>query len=183
MTLWKRKMNRRLFLTVLVALVCFPCSFASAQLGGLFGGGTKVETIETEALKSMLDKRKAAASAAKDAGQPVPVSDFVVVDVRTPEEVKVSIIPGAITKAQFQKDAAKYRDKLVIPYCTVGGRSGAFAKQMAGKGMKVKNYQGSILKWVGAGLPVVTLDGKDTNRVHTHSDRHKIPSKYEQVTK
>jgi len=106
----------------------------------------------------------------------------VLVDVRSEMEINVSVIPGAITEAMYEQNVAKYRDKLVISYCTVGGRSGTYAKQLADKGVKVKNYQGSILKWVDAGLPLVTLDGEPTNRIHTYSDRYKIPAEYEQVT-
>lgn len=164
------------------ALSCIPWQMANAQFGELFGGGPKVETIETEKLSEMLTDRQKLKDKAKASGAEVPDSDFVVVDVRSDKEVKVSIIPSAITKAQYEKDAAKYRDKLVIPYCTVGGRSGAYAKQLAAKGVKVKNYEGSILKWVEAGLPLVTLDGKPTNRVHTYSDRYRVPAKYQQVT-
>lgn len=154
----------------------------NAQFGGLFGGGPKVQEIETESLNEMLTKQRKLTKEAQENGQSPPDSDFVVVDVRSEMEVNVSVIPGAITKAQYEKDAANYRGKLVIPYCTVGGRSGAYAKQLAGKNIEVKNYKGSILKWVDAGLPLVTLDGKPTNRVHTYSDRYRIPAKYEQVT-
>ncbi|QEG00706.1 hypothetical protein Mal15_47780 [Stieleria maiorica] len=155
---------------------------APAQFGGLFGG-PEIETISTDQLQSLLDKQQRAAADAKAAGQEAPTPDFVVVDVRSDAEVNVSIIPGAITKKQFEADRQQYQGRTVIPYCTVGGRSGAYAKQLAAKGVKVKNYKGSILKWVDAELPLVTLDGKPTNRVHTYSDRYKIPSKYEQVTK
>ena len=102
--------------------------------------------------------------------------------VRSDSEIKVSVIPGAITKSQYERDRAKYRGRTVIPYCTVGGRSGAYAKQLAKSGITAKNYKGSILDWVKNELPVVTLDGKPTNRVHTYSDRYRIPAKYQQVT-
>lgn len=167
--------------------ICFvgslSCTTAKAQFGGFFGGGSKAETIETHQLQELLTERQKLIDAAKESGEEAPDSDFVVVDVRSDNEVQVSVIPGAITKAQYEKDATKYQGKLVIPYCTVGGRSGAYAKQLAGKNIKVKNYQGSILKWIDAGLPLVTLDGEPTNRVHTYSDRYRIPDKYEQVTK
>ena len=165
-----------------IALAFIASSTANAQFGSLFGG-TKVETIETSTLHKLLSERQKVVEAARMAGQQVPPADFVVVDVRTEKEVNVSVIPGAITQAEYERDASKHRGKLVIPYCTVGGRSGAYAKELASKGVKVKNYQGSILKWIDAGLPLVTLDGQRTNRVHTYSDRYRIPEKYEQVTK
>ncbi|WP_231742231.1 rhodanese-like domain-containing protein [Stieleria varia] len=169
-------------LVVLIAIGCLNGVTANAQFGGLFGRGPKIETIETAELSKMLAQQRRVADAAREAGQPTPEADFVLVDVRTDKEVSVSIIPGAITKSQFEKNQAKYRGKLVIPYCTVGGRSGSYASQLAGKGVKVRNYKGSILKWVDAELPLVTLQGQPTNRVHTYSDRYRVPAKYEQVT-
>ncbi|TWU47050.1 rhodanese-like domain-containing protein [Rubripirellula reticaptiva] len=154
---------------------------ASAQFGGLFGG-PNIETIETDELHKMLESQSQAELKAKESSAEIPQASFVVVDVRSDAEQRVSVIPGAITKAQYEKDTNLYADRLVIPYCTIGGRSGAYAKLLAGKGVKVKNYKGSILKWVDAGHPLVTLDGKPTNRVHTYSDRYRIPATYEQVT-
>ena len=175
-------MQLKTIFLILASSACFTCQPANAQLGGLFGGGPKIETIETDQISEMLSQRQRLVNEAEKAGEAIPESKFVVVDVRSDREINVSIIPGAITKAQFEQDAAKYRGKLVIPYCTIGGRSGAYAKQLVGKGVKVKNYKGSILKWVDAGLPLVTLNGESTNRVHTYSDRYKVPAKYEQVT-
>ncbi|WDQ17143.1 rhodanese-like domain-containing protein [Rhodopirellula sp. P2] len=168
------------FMAVLV-LMSIHCQTVSAQFGGLFGG-PKVETIDTQTVRQLLANQKKQEDQAKQNGSEVSDPGFVVVDVRSDKETRVSVIPGAITKEMYEKDAAKYRGRLVIAYCTVGGRSGAYAKQLLGKGVKVKNYKGSILKWVDAGLPLVTLKGEPTNRVHTYSDRYKIPSKYEQVT-
>lgn len=164
-----------------IALMGCPPRTALSQFGGLFGG-PEVESIETDELAEMLQQRRQAEAKAKASGQDAPPADFVVVDVRSQAEVDVSVIPGAITKAQYEANGEKYQGRLVIPYCTVGGRSSVYAKQLAKAGVKVKNYQGSMLKWVGAGLPVVTLDGQPTDRVHTYSDRHRIPAKYEQVT-
>lgn len=152
---------------------------AFAQLGGLFG--SSVEVIETEALQKQLAARKRAEEFAKGKGLKVPESDFVLVDVRSEKEIAVSIIPGAITKAQFEKNLEDYREKTVIPYCLVGGRSTAYAKKMVAKGFQVKNYKPSILGWVKAKLPLQTIDGKATNRVHTASDRYTVPDKYERV--
>ncbi|TWU64575.1 molybdopterin biosynthesis protein MoeB [Crateriforma conspicua] len=170
-------------IAIFVALLAANPNDAFAQLGGLFGGGPKVEAIETNALAKMLRDQRKVEAKAKAASTEVPVADFVVVDVRSDAEVNVSVIPGAITKAQYEKHRDQYAGRLVIPYCTVGGRSGAYAKQLAKDGVKVKNFKGSILKWVDAGLPLVTLNGEPTNRVHTYSDRYRIPAKYEQVTR
>ncbi|MGB7326753.1 MAG: rhodanese-like domain-containing protein [Rubripirellula sp.] len=177
-------MNLKTTLILAAFAVCLfgDSPIASAQFGGLFGG-PEIETVETGELHKMLEAQSQAELKAKEASAEIPQASFVVVDVRSDAEQKVSVIPGAITKTQYEKNSSLYVDRLVIPYCTVGGRSGAYAKQLAGKGVKVKNYKGSILKWIDAGHPLVTLDGKPTNRVHTYSDRYRIPAKYEQVTK
>jgi rhodanese-related sulfurtransferase len=176
-------MNRNAWIgsLALVALsVCSPT--AHAQLGDLLGLGPSIEVISTSDLATMLKDQVKGAKEGLTSDQSLEKADFVLVDVRSEPEVKVSVIPGAITKAQFEKDREKYRGRTVIPYCTVGGRSGAYAKQLAKEGVTVKNYKGSILEWVNNELPVVTLEGKPTNRVHTYSNRHRIPAKYEQVT-
>ncbi len=165
-----------------LCLVTLHPNVAAAQFKGLLSGGSKIATVETDALVKMLSDRREAEANARASGAEVPPASFVVVDVRGDAEVNVSVIPGAITKAEFEKDRQKYAGRLVIPYCTVGGRSGAYATELAEDGVNVRNYKGSILKWVDAGLPLVTLQGEPTNRVHTYSDRYKIPAKYERVT-
>jgi rhodanese-related sulfurtransferase len=105
----------------------------------------------------------------------------VLVDVRSEAETSVSVIPGAITKSQFEAKPGEYAGKKVIVYCTVGGRSGAYAKQLAAKKIDVVNFKGSILAWANAGQPFETLDRKPTNRVHTYSRGNRIPAAYEAV--
>tara|TARA_R110002049_G_scaffold182485_2_gene350365 strand:- start:106479 stop:107012 length:534 start_codon:yes stop_codon:yes gene_type:complete len=177
-------MDKRHWIIAVVILVVGTCQTprANAQLSSLFGG-PKIDTIKTSELSERLVAQQKADSRAKRTGTEAPNPDFVLVDVRTDAETAVSVIPGAITKSQYEKDRERYQGRTVIPYCTVGGRSGAYAKQLAKEGIKVQNYQGSILQWIEAGLPLVTLDGKATNRVHTYSDRYRVPAKYEQVTK
>lgn len=169
--------------SVLSSIAFFvPATTARAQLGGLLGTSPKIETIETKELNALLAKQREREEKAKESGETIAEPDFVVVDVRSDKEVNVSVIPGAITKAQFEKDIEKYRNRQVIPYCTVGGRSGAYAKELVKKEFKVKNYTGSILKWIDAGLPLVTLEGKPTKRVHVYSNRHNVPAEYIRVT-
>jgi rhodanese-related sulfurtransferase len=176
-------MNRQVWISALaVTALSLWGQDAQGQLGGLLNRGPSVETISTSDLVAKFNQQRKAEQQARESQQAVKPADFVVVDVRSDAEIKVSIIPGAITKAQFEQNREKYRDRTVIPYCTIGGRSGAYARQLAKNGVKVKNYQGSILDWVKNELPVVTLEGKPTTRVHTYSDRYKIPAKYQQVT-
>lgn len=161
-------------------LLMFGAHSASAQFGGFFGG-SKVETIETKEVIQLMNEQQKTVQKSKQSGQPSPVAEFVLIDVRSDKEIAVSIIPGAITKNDFEKNQADYRDKLIIPYCTVGGRSEKYAKQLLQDGWKVKNYKGSILEWVGAEQPLVTVKGEPTHRVHTYSNRYRVPAKYQQV--
>ncbi len=168
------------FSLVVSLIIVFPAC-ADAQFGGLLGG-KEIQTVSTEDLDEMLTKQQQAEAKAKELGQPLPAADFVLVDVRSAAEVNVSLIPGAITQEQYEKNAGDYRDRLVIPYCAVGGRSSAYARKLDQAGVKVQNYKGSILEWVQAEKPLVTLDGQSTNRVNINSARYRIPAKYEAAT-
>lgn len=141
------------------------------------------EVISTKELKEMLDARDAAAKKATLEGKKPEESNFVVVDVRSDEEMSVSMIPGAITKQQYEKNKDKYRGKLVIPYCLVGGRSATFSNELIKSGVLVKNYKGSIVEWVTNELPLVTQKGEPTNKVFINPERFKVPAKYEAVGK
>ncbi len=168
-------------LPLIVSLLAVFPACAEAQLERLLGG-KELPTISTDELHNLLTEQQQAETRAKELGQPLPAADFVVVDVRSAAEVKISVIPGAVTQEQYEKNVDEYRDRLVIPYCTVGGRSSAYARKLDQAGVKVQNYKGSILEWVRAEKPLETLDGKATNRVHIYSDRYRIPPKYQAVT-
>ena len=104
---------------------------------------------------------------------------IVLVDVRSDTETKVSIIPGAITKTQFEADRKKYEGKTVVCYCLSGGRSGKYVKQLKAKDVPAVDLKGSMLGWCEALQPLTTLDGKPTNRVNVYGN--KVPAKYESV--
>mmetsp|Transcript_17401 Transcript_17401/g.41244 ORF Transcript_17401/g.41244 Transcript_17401/m.41244 type:complete len:370 (+) Transcript_17401:56-1165(+) len=86
--------------------------------------------------------------------------DVVLVDVRCKEEMEVSMIPGSVTKEHFESQLlpglrAADPQPLVVPYCTVGYRSGVYAKELMDKhGLQnVRNGEGVIM-WTfdGSGL-------------------------------
>lgn len=169
-------------IAVLLAVICVQ-SECFAQFGGLFRSAPSVKEVSTQQLHRMMTAQADAENAAKQAGQRSPKPKFIVVDVRTPEEYGVSMIPGAITKQPYEQNPKAYEGRTAIPYCTVGGRSLKCSQQLAVKGVKVENDKGSILKWIDSGLPLVTLKGEPTNRVHTYSDRYRVPAQYEQVSR
>ena len=91
----------------------------------------------------------------------------VLVDVREPKEMEVSMIPGAIDSATFQREAQSYREAIVVPYCTAGYRSGLFTQELQKAGWDVRNLEGSILAWTLAGLPLENTEGP-TKRIHVY---------------
>ena len=106
---------------------------------------------------------------------------YVIVDVRDKVETDVSIIPGAITQAEFEKAKHKHRGKAVIAYCTVGYRSGIYAKKLQQNGWKAWNYKGSILDWCKNQLPVKTPSGQTTKRVHTYNSSYALAAGYQPI--
>jgi len=114
--------------------------------------------------------------------------DIILVDVRTPEEQLVSMIPGAVTQAKFEaevlpkllrlggagdssdgpctiggasdtwvSDAVPRRAPLVVPYCTVGYRSGLYCRELF-------NDHGLRHLSNGEGIIMWTFDGGDLVR-------------------
>ncbi|AFY28878.1 rhodanese-like domain-containing protein [Cyanobium gracile] len=105
----------------------------------------------------------------------------VLVDVREPHERRVSMLPGAIAKDDFERNSARYRSWLVVPYCTIGLRSGLYTRELRGRGFEVRNLAGSALAWAHAGLPF-EAQGKATRRVHVfNADWNLLPRGYEPV--
>ena len=106
---------------------------------------------------------------------------FLIVDVRDKNESDVSIIPGAITLANFEKTRQSHQGKAVITYCTVGYRSEIVARDLRNNGWNAQNYRGSILDWCENRLPVVTPNGQTTTRVHTYNSSFKVAAGYQPV--
>ena len=107
---------------------------------------------------------------------------LVLVDVRSPEEIAISYIPGAITAAEFESNLDRYRSATVIAYCTIGYRSGLYAeKLLQQQGIEVFNLAGSLLAWshVNGSL---TNGREDTRKVHVFGRQWQLTSSaYEPV--
>lgn len=80
-------------------------------------------------------------------------SDFILLDVRKPEEFKTGYIKGAINVDFKSNDFLENLDGLIkdrtyVVYCKSGGRSAKALEIMQGKGFKnVYNVLGGIKKW------------------------------------
>lgn len=108
--------------------------------------------------------------------------NFILVDVRSDAEISVSTIPEAITRDELESSLDDYRNHVVIAYCTIGGRSLIYARQLSKQGIDSRNFKAGIIGWCESGLPLVSPRGDKTNRVHTHTAMFRVPPTYEQVT-
>ena len=84
----------------------------------------------------------------------------VLIDVRTPAEVKQGMISGAVpidyNSPEFKSKISKLdKNKPYFVYCAAGGRSSKAANLMEELGFKkVYNLSGGITAWQEEGLPV-----------------------------
>lgn len=106
----------------------------------------------------------------------------VLVDVRSEEEISVSKIPDAMTRDEFESSFENYRDHVVIAYCTIGGRSLLYARQLSKRGVDSRNFKSGIIGWCEARLQLQSPEGSETRRVHTYSSMYHVPSEFEQIT-
>lgn len=96
----------------------------------------EIKTISTAELKVLLTKEK-----------------VQLLDVRTPEEIKLGAIEGAIFAnyfdADFKEKSEKIiaKDKPVYIYCKSGNRSGKSCKLLKAQGFEVINVLGGYSQW------------------------------------
>lgn len=96
--------------------------------------------ISSQELKQLIDSK---------------ATDYLLLDVRTPEEYKISKIPGAvnvpITEIQDGPGVEKVKSMLngrrLIAYCTHGYRSGKALVTLDDAGIKGTQYDGGIQEW------------------------------------
>ena len=74
---------------------------------------------------------------------------------------------GAIAASDSEENRQSYEGATVVTYCTIGGRSGKYAKGLVDAGVKAFNLRGAILAWTHAGGDLVDTEGP-TRRVHVH---------------
>lgn len=94
----------------------------------------------------------------------------VLVDVRSPAEQAVSMIPGAITSEQFEQNPSEYEGATIVTYCTIGHRSGLYAQQLLSRGLKAVNLKGAILGWTHNGGELKDAGGP-THRLHVNNPK------------
>lgn len=87
-------------------------------------------------------------------------SNGIILDVRTPQEVAQGAISGHIAMNFYDPNFREQlktldKNKPVMVYCKVGGRSGNTMQLLKGMGFKeVYNLSGGIMAWQRQGLPI-----------------------------
>ena len=93
----------------------------------------------------------------------------VLIDVRSPEERAVSVIPGAISAREFESNLEQYNNgSILLAYCTIGYRSGKYAERWRKKGIDILNLEGSLLAWSHVRGELVNARSS-TKKVHVFS--------------
>jgi rhodanese-related sulfurtransferase len=87
--------------------------------------------------------------------------DFVILDVRTPEEFEDGRLEGAVNIDYYAEDFRDRIDRLqredtYLIYCRSGARSSSAYRMMEEMGFeRMYNLRGGILEWKSRGLPLV----------------------------
>lgn len=106
----------------------------------------------------------------------------VLVDVRTEAERKVSIIPGAVSATEFEREIGNHAGQRVVCYCTIGYRSARYAQALKQREIPISSFNGSIIAWCQAGQKLTTPEGTETARVHVYGPKwNLLPPEYQAV--
>lgn len=139
-----------LFLSVLFCVVsaCTTQPLNTSPSASPAGQATIVKKLSPQEAYKLVQSRKNA-------------PDFVILDVRTPEEFESGHIEGAINinyhSETFVEELNKLdKAKAYLVYCRTGRRSGDTVDVMTRQGFReLYRFNGDILKWKSERLPVV----------------------------
>ena len=98
---------------------------------------------------------------------------ILIVDVRPDQERNISIIPGAISKEEFEKHSDLNKVKPIVVYCTIGYRSAKYAKELYQQGFQVMNLVGGILSWSHIQGELINKAG-ETSQVHIYKKKFQL---------
>ena len=150
-----------------ISLLALALLFASAMRGHAIGWALVNAKIRSEFPDVRRITTAELAAWINDPSRPAPR----LLDVRTRAEFDVSHLRGAM---HVEPDAAAAavggrKDQLIVTYCSVGYRSGAFAKKLGEAGYtNVTNLEGSIFRWANEDRPIVS-GGRATDKVHPYN--------------
>jgi rhodanese-related sulfurtransferase len=165
-------------------MICFWPLFAVAATGNSEQNNVQTDTAKKHRIESMISEFEPKFNTPQievtAVERLVKEKNYVLLDVREPKETRVSIIPGAITKEQFEQNPTLYKDKKIIAYCTIGYRSSKFAERMNKQGYQISNMRGSLLLWSHAGGALVNARGEPTQQMHVYGrDWDLLPKRYQ----
>ncbi len=149
-------MNTRYKLLLFTFIVVLLSSFVMTGGCEFITGADNIKTPSEPQIYDITTE-KALNLIQENAGNP----DFVIIDVRTPEEYNVGYIEGAVNIDFNSEDIREQlnaldKDKAYLIYCRSGRRSASARDIMSELGFKeVYNMSGGILEWESQGFPVV----------------------------
>lgn len=162
---------------LLIALFVFQATAAGQELS---------DDRKKEIVYGMYDRYKkdfpdVADISPRDAMALMEAGRVVFVDVREPAEMEVSMLPGAISRAEFYKDPSRHSGKTIVAYCTISYRSGIWVRDSTTRKIPLHNLTGGILAWVLEGGKVYDKSG-ETRRIHVYGKEWSYPPRgYEAV--
>jgi sodium/bile acid cotransporter 7 len=176
------KMNtKRYSATAIVALLIIFWITCFQILPESMAGAQKLDKIEKLYMHYKEKFPEVPDVTPREAMELTTTGKVIFIDVRGPNEQRVSRLPGAITADFFLEDPDRYRDYIKIGYCTIGYRSGIFAQELHQRGIPVYNLRGGLLAWVHAGGKVYA-GAEETKRIHVYGPEWDLgPGSYEAV--
>ena len=137
-----------LALLLFMSLTAGGCNVVTGEETDAFSPTTQVYDITVQKVFSVIQE---------NAGNP----DFIILDVRTPEEYSEGHIEGAINRDYYAQDFENKLNELdkaktYLVYCRTGRRSVSVRDIMTDLGFKnIYNMTGGISDWQSEGYPVV----------------------------
>ena len=164
---------------ILTSYLILVASIITLLLGGVLCAGSTEDHANKKAVHRMYNQYKrefphVQEISVSDAMRLYKDGKAVFVDLRTPPEMTISALPGAISRDEYLKKPEEFTGKKVIVYCTISYRSGLFAREMAEKGVTLYNLAGGLLAWVHEGGKVYDAGG-ETKRIHVYGEKWNYP--------
>ena len=150
-----------------ISILSLALLFASAVRGHAIGWALVNAKIRSEFPEVRRITTDELAAWLNDRGRPGPL----LLDVRRRAEFEVSHLAGAkhVGPGAAASVIRESKDRAIVTYCSVGYRSGAFAKKLGNAGFtNVVNLEGSIFRWANEGRPVYR-GARKVDEVHPYN--------------
>ncbi len=141
--------------TLILLLLSVSLVAGTVLMGGCVGGETRTPSQQITQILEDVTPQEAYTSIQENQDNP----DFVIIDVRTPEEFTEGYIEGAINIDFYSETFADELDildknKTYLIYCRSDNRSGRALPLMEELNFReVYNMTGGIIQWNAEGLP------------------------------